>query len=174
MSTYRNLIQAAKTILVSKAQHISVTRSGIRKMAFKAPRPQFSKDSGVPVSAQRSARKAVRCPETGPQRAKLKQELRTDSFDARLTHLLYGFLRGKPYSSLEKANTREVLAPRTLLYAFQTLALHALYNEEMPTEKDFQEWLAGTGWALSLEKPSRLGKAAELWRPNSTWSAVTT
>ncbi len=174
MSTYRNLIQAAKTTLVSKAQQISATRSGIRKLAFKAPRPKFSKDSGTSVAAQRSARKAVRCPETGPDRARLKHELRSDSYDARLTHLLYGFLKGKPYAALEKPNTREVPSPRVLFFTFKNLADQALYNEEMPSEKDFSEWLEGTGWALSLEKPSRLGKAAELWRPSFSSSAVTT
>lgn len=88
----------------------------------------------------RAERKALRHPETGGQRAQLRVEKRDHKDDARHVLLAYGFVRGRPYASMER--TCKVSPSAGLIHWHLT---EVLGKENVPwTKEQISSWLEGT------------------------------
>jgi hypothetical protein len=88
----------------------------------------------------RAERKALRHPETGGERWQLRREKRDHKDDARHVLLAYGFVRGRPYASMEQ---KCKVSPSAGVIRWHIIA--ALGEENVPwTKEQISAWLEGS------------------------------
>ncbi len=128
-----------KHLLAAVAVGTGISRE-IQSLAWASGRPPglpVTRDGQGHRTSGKRALKPYRRPETGPQRYTLWNEKRSAGEISRYLGLALGFLRGRPYLTIEKTTDTPVSGS----YLHRVL-VHHLPGEEISRE-DIDRWLAG-------------------------------